>query len=323
MRERKIYYSLDWLRVISCIGIIMMHMLANNTYTLSGFIFKTIIPSFSNLVFLFMSISSFGMCCGYFEPVMCGRIDWTDFYKKRYLKILPFFAVLIILDLVVEFSKESVFEAVADISLLFGLFPSHISVIGVGWFLGVVFAFYLIFPFFCVLIEDKKRAWLSFGASIVLNYICGSYFGQGRSNIVFCLCYFIVGGLIYLYQDNIKKINRNITAIIAILSIIAYYIFVQNTFRCLVASSAILIFAVSTKGGYNKFIHFLSGISMEIYLSHMMIFRIIEKVRLNNVIGNGICQYIFTVCVVLIGTICFSVFMQKILFIIEKRIGIV
>ena len=192
------YYCIDWLRVIACFGIIMMHMQANNQYALNGYVFDRIVPSFTDFVFLFMTISAFGMCCGYYDKVLSGKIHWPDFYKKRYLKILPFFTCLVILDLIMGFSKESLFEAVADVSLLFGLFPNNISVIGVGWFLGLVFAFYLVYPFFCTLIETKKRAWLALAGSLVLNYIGGSYFGLERTNIIYCLCFFIAGGLIYL-----------------------------------------------------------------------------------------------------------------------------
>lgn len=122
------------------------------------------------------------------------------------------------------FSKESLFEAIADVSLLFGLFPNKISVIGVGWFLGVVFAFYLIFPFFCTLVETKKRAWLALAGSLLLNYIGGSYFCLERTNIVYSLCFFIAGGLIYLYRENIAKIKLFITLPITIISILMYYI---------------------------------------------------------------------------------------------------
>lgn len=59
---------------------------------------------------------------------------------------------------------------------------------------------------------------------------------------------------------------------------------------------------------------------MEIYLSHMVIFRIVEKLKLNNAIGNGWLQYIFTLIVVIVGTTFFSVVMQKIIAMMEKKL---
>lgn len=156
--EKNHYGAIDGLRTIACIGIVMMHIEANNTYEISGFLYEQIIPSFTNFVFLFMVISAFGMCCGYFDRILNNQISLEDFYIKRYKKILPFFAILVLLDIGISRSKGALIEGFADITLLFGLFPNDIEVIGVGWFLGLIFAFYLIFPFFCVLVKNKKRA---------------------------------------------------------------------------------------------------------------------------------------------------------------------
>jgi len=58
---------------------------------------------------------------------------------------------------------------------------------------------------------------------------------------------------------------------------------------------------------------------MEIYLSHMVIFRVIEKLRLNQAIGNGWIQYIVTALIVLFGAILFSTVMQKLIGLAEKK----
>lgn len=154
--ERKHYDAIDGLRTIACFGIVLMHVAANNRYDISGFVYNKLIASFTNFVFLFMVISAFGMCCGYFDKVLNNQISLETFYLKRYSKILPFFAFLVLIDIIMSPSKASLIEGFADVTLLFGLFPNNISVIGVGWFLGLIFAFYLIFPFFCVLIKTKK-----------------------------------------------------------------------------------------------------------------------------------------------------------------------
>ena len=46
MRER--YGALDSLR-IACIGIMMMHLWANNNYEIGGYFYNAVIPFFSNL----------------------------------------------------------------------------------------------------------------------------------------------------------------------------------------------------------------------------------------------------------------------------------
>ena len=154
------YEGIDGLKAYAIMGIALMHVLANGEYGIGGFVFERLIPSFTNLVFLFMMVSGFGMCCGYYQKIIDQKISVEDFYKKRYIKIWPYFALLCALDFVISPSKESLFEIFANLTLCQGLLPNaKISVIGVSWTLAVIFAFYMLFPFFCFLIGNKKRAW--------------------------------------------------------------------------------------------------------------------------------------------------------------------
>lgn len=322
--KKKRYDAIDGLRTIACVGIVMMHILTNNDYELSGYFFEKVILSFTDFVFLFMTISAFGMCCGYFEKILSGDIDLTDFYKKRYIRILPFFTILVLLDVIMNFSQESLFEAIADVTLMYGFFPHNISVIGVGWFLGVVFAFYIIFPFFCVLIGTKRRAWLSLIVSIVLNYILLSYFEIERTNIVYCLCYFILGGLIFQYKTELYEWSKNkrlFSFATVIVTIVMYYMIGMNTLTMLLVSGSLLIFALGRDVGLlqNRVTHYFSTVSMEVYLSHMVIFRIIEKLKLNRMLGNGIVQYCFTVIIVLTGALVFSAVVKHLLDTVAKK----
>ena len=59
---------------------------------------------------------------------------------------------------------------------------------------------------------------------------------------------------------------------------------------------------------------------MEIYLSHMVVFRLVEKMRLNIMFGNGWLQYFVTVGLVLVGATCFSVVVKKFIDIAEKKL---
>lgn len=52
---------------------------------------------------------------------------------------------------------------------------------------------------------------------------------------------------------------------------------------------------------------------MEIYLSHMVIFRVVEKLKINRILGNGWLQYIVTSVLVIVGATVFAVVMQKII----------
>jgi len=319
--EKRHYGTIDSLRTIASFGIVMMHIRANSNYEISGYVYNTIIPSFTNFVFLFMTVSAFGMCCGYYDKIVKSQMNLTEFYTKRFKKIFPFFGVLVLLDIIMSPSKASLYEGFADLTLMFGFLQKPISVIGVGWFLGLVFEFYVSFPFFCVLLENKRRAWMAFMVSLIYNFACASYFEIGRTNILYSACFFLVGGLIYLYREEIGKINKRIAFAFVGCAIILYYLVGGNAMMCLLVSCAFLIYAIVDQGVLeNRVTKFFSGISMEIYLSHMMIFRVIEKLKLNQFLGNGWLQYIVTSVFVIVGATVFAIVMQKI---INKAIKII
>lgn len=315
--EKKHYYGIDWLRTIACIGIVMMHIQANNTYHLTGFVAERMIPSFTDFTFLFMTISAFGMCTGYYEKVKNGKVNWVEFYKKRYLKVLPFFAVVVLMDIVFNHDLTSIIEAIPNLTLTRGFFPNQIEQICVAWFLGLVFVFYAIFPLFCAMLSTKKSGWFFFLVSLLLNFVVDRFYGVSRGNIIYSLPFFIAGGLIYLYRDKVK--NWQIYLPLTLLSVSLYYL-VGGVYSCLLVSISFLLLAISIGGGYSRIVSFISGISMEIYLSHMVVFRLVEKIGLNRMFGNGWLQYFITVGLVFVGAACFSVIVKKFIGIAEKKL---
>lgn len=247
--EKRHYGAIDGLRMIATFGIAMMHIRANSNYEIAGYVYNTVIPSFTNFVFLFMTVSAFGMCCGYYDKILKGRVDFPEFYGKRFKKILPFFGTLVLLDIIMSPSVASLYEGFADLTLVFGFLQKPISVIGVGWFLGLVFVLYLIFSFFCVLIENKKRAWMAFAVSLMYNFVCANYFEVGRTNILYSACFFLVGGLIYLYRKELVKLNQWIALSIAGYAALLYYLIGGNAMMCLLVSSSLLIYTIVMRGG--------------------------------------------------------------------------
>ncbi len=324
MNENKRYDAIDGLRTFSCIGIVLMHVLANGKYNVDGFVFEKIIPSFTNLVFLFMTISAFGMCCGYYEKVINGTIKIADFYKRRYLKILPFFAVLCLLDFAIAPSINSLYEVFANLTLCFGLIPNaEITVIGVGWFLGTVFVFYLLFPFFCFLLSNKRRAWFAFAVSIAMHFVSANYFGANRKAIVFSFVFFMTGGLIYLYRDYLeRKMVRYIAFVVFIAACVFYYTFSGNTLVMIVINSSLLVIGMTTEGKgvlVNGLTGFIGGISFEIYLCHMVVYRVAEKAHLLKLTGNDQVNYAISAVIVMVGAIVFAYVGKRISDFITKK----
>lgn len=315
---KKHYGAIDGLRGYSAIGIILMHVLANGKYATAGFIFDQMIPSFTNLVFLFMVISGFGMCCGYYSKVVQNDIPLAEFYGKRYQKIWPYFALLCVMDLALSPSKEALYETFANLTLCFGLIPNaSISVIGVGWFLGVVFVFYLIFPFFCYLLSDKRRAWLSFGVAIILNILCSVYFTVDRTSFIYCAVFFLAGGLIFLYRDLLAKVAQKYRWVVFLVcaGLVPVYYLTSGAMPVIIAlCSSLVIYCLSVQRTgilQNPVTKFLGGISMEMYLCHMVIFRLIEKIGLTHIFQSDVLSYTVTAAGTIAGTIVFSLVASK------------
>lgn len=319
------YNSLDGLRTIMCILIVAMHVLTNIATKPTLYCFMEVISYAGNFTLLFMIVSAFSMCCGYYTKFKFNNIDLNDFYKKRYIRILPFYILLLLITILVEPSKNNLYEAFTSITLTQSLLPNNcISVVGVGWFLSVVFVFYMMFPFFIFLIDNKKRAWIILTIVILLNFLCVYYYSSptlvvkeiSRLNFIFDIPYFIIGGILYLYRNDIRLLGKYktifglfticISIVFFLIKIESYYIyfFVEMFFFiCLMIYSIIESSDRSILN--NKFMNFISNISMEIYLCHMLCFRIIERICFN-ISLNANHKYILILVLTLLSSICFA-----------------
>lgn len=173
-----------------------------------------VIPMFTNFTLLFMIISAFSMCCGYYERVKSGAITPAKFYAKRYHRTWPFFAMMVVISFAMDPSWSTFCQSFADLTMCFNLLPNpNIEVIGVGWFLGTVFTFYMLFPFFTFLLDNKKRGWMVLVLSLLFCYIAIVYFGTpdfvvkpiDKVNIIYSAPFFVAGGMIYLYRQGLKN----------------------------------------------------------------------------------------------------------------------
>lgn len=330
MKER--YDNLDGIRAYLCIGVIFIHILANGYIGLRGFVFGRFIGSIANPVFLFMTISSFSMCCGYYEQFKEGTVDINRFYIRRYERIWPFFAILCTLELLIDHSLTSLYEWFADLTLSFGLLPNaDISVVGVGWFLGVIFVFYMIFPFYVFLIINKKRAWMVMGISIIMNALCEIYFFNdthvvetysASNSFIYCLMFFVAGGLIYLYRDSIRTSLSKYrwgVMIAAVVSVVFYYTVSDSVYTMIVLFTLFTILGIMNGGGIsmvlfqNKTVRFIGSLSMEIYLCHMFVYRTLEKCGVVHITGSEIVNYVIVCLATICGAVIFAYMGKKIL----------
>lgn len=231
--------------------------------------------------------------------------------------------MMVVISFVMEPSWSTFCQSFADLTMCFNLLPNpNIEVIGVGWFLGTVFTFYMLFPFFTFLLDNKKRGWMVMLLSLVFCYIAITYFGTSdfvvkpidKVNIIYSAPFFIAGGMIYLYRHSIKSwVERHwLVALIVCLSltVLRFVVDIKGAFVLpdLTVFAAWLMYAIGSKDMVlnNRVVKYLSGISMEVYLCHMMFYRVTSMLHLDKFIAQCDMLYVATCVATLIGAICFS-----------------
>jgi peptidoglycan/LPS O-acetylase OafA/YrhL len=353
------YDSFNGLRGFAAIGILLMHYRANINPAIatslkesSLLLYGKVVPFFTNFVYMFFIVSAFSMCCGYFNRFRMMRIDekaystfdTNQFYSRRYVRAWPFFALLVLIDCVMKPSASEFYQAFADLTLAFNFLPNpDISVIGVGWFLGLVFAFYMVFPWFAFLLQNKKRAWFAMLVAIAFHVICVRYFLTSefciqsqidvpRHNFVFSFPFFMAGGLLFLYRQNIFKLFEKTSSRVMLLIIslgatcLHFTPLAPRPFGESVLWAGVIFVlwvAYAITGGItvkqfklldNKVTKFLGDLSMEIYLCHMVMFRVVEKLHIDHFIHNAQLLYWTYSILGLTLTISFSFVVTKYVF---------
>lgn len=340
------FKSLDGLRAYAAIGIMIMHVQANVLVRPEGgFFYNMFIPSLTHFVYLFLLVSAFSVCCGYYNKFKNGGITPNVFYLKRYKRVLPFFALLVVIDTLVPHAPNkyelehmtgeiatgvpafvySLYDGFAELTLAFNLLPNPEPPIGVAWFLGVIFLFYMLFPFFVFMMDNKRRGWISLILCYLFSYMAVEYFltdkfinwEMTRHSIVYDAPFLGLGGIIFLYKDIISKFvqGKQWPTLIVCWGLTCTYWFIpqfQGGFLFVVVMSLIcscwLCYAIGTNGILldNRVVRYLSGISMEIYLSHMMSFRAVQFLHLSNYIDDIYAIYWITCLLTLCVAIAYS-----------------
>jgi len=365
------YDSFNGLRAIAALGIAIMHYRAFIAVKPNeNFFTSSCIPFFTEFVFLFFMVSAFGMCCGYFDKftinpeTKASAFNTNSFYTKRFSRIWPYFALLVTIDLIMYVVQHGItfdcglrgelYMALADYTMCFNFLPNPaITVIGGGWFLGTIFVFYIMFPFFVFLLNSKKRAWFAMFVALMMHLLTVHYFltpefclqsqiENARHEITYSFIFLFSGGILFLYKDSLYKENILFKAVLLALVVAGTIaqlvwhpsILGENRLYQLILFAIWIVYAMN--GGFavkgikfldNKVMKFLGDLSMEIYLTHMMMLRLLEKIHLKQHIQDVDLLFVITYICGIALSIGFAWSVKNILFptiltLYRKRIGV-
>ena len=134
--------------------------------------------------------------------------------------------------------------------------------------------------------------------------------------------------MIFLYRKELADFaskHKVIAGAILLVATVTYFVLGSMTVTMLFFCVAALIYTLGCNRGVlvNPVAKFLGGICFEIYLCHMVIYRVLEKLHIIHLFDNGLLAYIFTAVAVICGSVVFSVcakwFLNKIETLIVNR----
>jgi surface polysaccharide O-acyltransferase-like enzyme len=287
--------SLDLLRIISTIAVILIHV--------NYFYFKLrsenngglhdinyVVESLINIVTRF-SVPAFVMLSGAFLLGNLKNADFKSFYRKTCYKIfLPVIFVVLFLcgvEIIIGHGVISIMKSVVA-----GSFYNL-------WFMYMLFGLYILTPFLVILKKNIPNSVWKFMSFILLAW---AFISQATSSyklayslgVVFSfLGYFMVGNVLYESQKNIKN-PPNIYIYIYILIIVlmyivtfvvrylgfSYYLFnaYRNFFSPTIMIASIFVFKVflNIKIRYN--LSKISSYTFYVYLFHTITYKAIFKI---------------------------------------------
>lgn len=325
---KKRYRGLAGVRGIGALGIVSYHMYVLEGFTGTNYWLDRTVGIGGVFVQLFFMLSSFSLMCGYAEKMWKNECDLSDFYKKRFVRLIPVFYFALFLHLILNLIsgvKDNAANVIGTASFLFGFMPSHQeSIVMAGWALGIEVVFYLLFPVFLVCTKNKRKTTITFAASIILYWTYVTYYGVGIEqdyiNIIRQLIPFVIGALLYhfsFYLDVLaEEKRRRVKWICYGLLFISFFLWetpLKGNILVWVSFSILIIGQINDRDKLmdNVLCRFLGSISYEIYLFHMIVYRVLYYVKLNYFLSlhitYDIIRYIIFLLVEVVVTIALSV----------------
>lgn len=311
---RKIYDEITFLRGFSILTIVMMHYLQNNA--LPGIIEKSLSIGGTG-VHVFFFCSGFGLFLSHLRK----PLNFRQFLRKRFLKIyLPYIIIVSVSALLPYMYEGNRLGAWLSHVFLYKMFiPKYEESFGPFWFISTLFQFYLIFlPLAKIKEKIGTKRWIIISLLISVIWWCFTTIA-GIADLriwgSFCFQYlweFALGMAVaeYLYSENSMTIKIKWLPILGVFGIgmagvAKIYGGFLTTFNDVFAvigygAIALMIYGINIKT-VNKMINFISSISYEFYLLHIVVF-----LTLQQFVGNCYIVICSSLCISILLSILYK-----------------
>ena len=299
---------IDYLKGLSIIIVVLYHIQKCYIYSIPYIVARVIVDPFSLVTRVFFFCSGFGL---YYSHLR-NPLPWTDFIKKRFVKIyLPYIIIIFICALVpYTYAGDDRLAALLSHIFLYKMFiPKYIQSFGPYWFISSIFQYYLLF-YAIIKMKNKvnnNKLFLSIWIAISLVWsILAWCFPLIREKLdwVFDACIFLHGcifawGMLtaeLLYQKKLVFItvkNLLLTTCISLgISLIATFgTDIQNLReipRTIFCMCFITIAWAISGDAIRRIFAWFGSFSFEWYLTHMLIleglFRLTKPVGIKNLL---------------------------------------
>lgn len=245
---------------------------------------------------IFLFLSGFGLVFSCFKGG--GEINYKEFIKKRFLRIIPtYYIVIIFFGIILSISAIEIFQQI----LIFGFFLPMFKISFYDWYIPSLMLLYLIFPFYYRSFIKKPEVItiLSVLTGIILTVLL-IYIQKGTVILFFSrIPVFFIGA--YFAYRVLKKENfskNEFTWLVAffvaflVFELAVTYLYDSSFLRktalshlpfmfitpglCLVLSSMFSKIGIGSNFFgeiFFKMLAFLGAISLEVYLIHMTFYR--------------------------------------------------
>lgn len=156
---------LDVLKAFAMFGVILVHF--NNAWNSPVGIISKVSAIGARCPQLFFIISSYLT----WASLSRHEVKWTEFYRKRFIRIAPiFYVALILAAFIPELKSVSIGNWISHFLFLNGFNPMWTnSIMGMEWYIADLALFYMLVPLLCKIIRNLRSSLIAFIGSAALS----------------------------------------------------------------------------------------------------------------------------------------------------------